>query len=193
MKTSSIILAATLLLSPAVFAAGDPAKGKEMFVTCAGCHSLDNAQRRTAPSLASLFGKVTLRNGKRTTEESVREIVTQGYNRMPPFGYNFTREQMDDLMAYLVTLKAKPTETEVSPEAAAFNAYCLSCHNPALSGERGHVLRGLFQREKLASGEAVNEKNVRALIDAGHAKAPAFDTWVDEATRQKIVAFLKSY
>ena len=189
----TVLLAGLLLFVPRALPAGDPAKGKELFVTCAGCHPSESNQRKSAPSLQSLFGKVTLRNGKRATVENVREIVTQGYNRMPPFGYNLTAEQMDDLMAYLVTLKAKPPEVETSAEASAFNAYCMSCHNPDLRGERGPVLRGLFQREKLASGQPVNDKTVRALIDEGHAKAPAYESWLDEPTRQKIVAFLKSY
>jgi cytochrome c2 len=192
MRARIAILALTLLPS-AAFAAGDAAKGKELFVTCAGCHNIDSDRRKMAPSLRSLFGKVTLRNGKRATEENVRAIVLDGYNSMPPFRYNFTAEQADDLMAFLLTLKAKPTEPEVSAEAAAFNSYCMSCHNPELRGERGPVLRGLFQREKLANGEPVSEKSVRALIDEGHAKAPAFASWLDEPTRQKILAYLKTY
>ena len=192
MARTWLITAALLSCSP-LFPAGDAVKGKELFTTCAGCHSIDTDRRRSAPSLRSLFGKVTLRNGKRATEENVRDIVLDGYNQMPPFRYNFRPEQMDDLMAFLMTLKAKPEETETTPEAAAFTAYCMSCHNPQLRGERGPVLRGLFQREKLTNGEAVNEKTVRALIDQGHAKAPAFESWLDESTRQKILAFLKSY
>jgi len=172
--------------------AGDAAKGKELFVTCAGCHNVGNDQRKMGPSLRTLFGKVTLRNGKRTTEENVRDIVLDGYNGMPAFRYNLTPEQADDLMAYLLTLKAKPAEATGSPEFLAFQTYCMSCHNPALRGERGPDLRGLFKREKLSSGEPANEKNVRAVIDDGHAKAPAYKDWVDEASRQKIVDYLKS-
>lgn len=188
-----LAILAAALLAPAAFAAGDSAKGKELFVTCAGCHNIDSDRRKMGPSLRSLFGKVTLRNGKRATVENVREIVLDGYNAMPPFRYNFRPDEMDDLMAFLVTLKGKPVEAETSAEAAAFNAYCMSCHNPELRGERGPVLRGLFQREKLANGEPVSEKSVRALIDEGHAKAPAFASWLDDVTRQKILTYLKTY
>jgi mono/diheme cytochrome c family protein len=176
----------------ALAVAGDPVKGKELFVTCAGCHNIENDQRKMGPSLRTLFGTVTLRNGKRATEENVREIVLDGYNGMPSFRYNLTDVQADDLMAYLLTLRGKPVETAKPPEFVAFQSYCMSCHNPALRWERGPDLRGLFKREKLSSGEPVNEKTVRTLIDDGHAKAPAYKEWVDELTRQKILDYLKS-
>lgn len=185
------LAAGLLLLTPAW--AGDAAKGKDLFVTCAGCHNIDSDRRKSAPSLRSLFGKVTLRNGKRATEENVRAIVLDGYNSMPSFRYNLTAEQAGDLMAFLLTLKGKPEETAATPEAAAFKSYCASCHAPELRGERGPDLRGLFKREKLASGEPVAEKAVRGLIDGGHAQAPPFEEWLDAATRQKIVEFLKAY
>ena len=86
--------------------------------------------------MRSLFGKVTLRNGKRATEENVRAIVLDGYNGMPPFRYNLTAEQADDLMAFLLTLKAKPEEVATSGDAPLFKAYCASCHAPELRGAR---------------------------------------------------------
>jgi cytochrome c2 len=177
----------------AAFAAGDPEKGQELFKTCLGCHRIDSDQRKAAPSLRSLFGKVTLRNGKRVTEENVREIVLDGYNQMPPFRYNLTAAQADDLMAFLKTLKAKPLAGETANASAGFTSYCMSCHNPELHGERGPVLRGLFTRQKLANGDPADEKTVQALIDEGHAKAPAFKNWLDEAARRQIVDYLKTY
>jgi len=189
-KAPILILAAALECVAAL--AADAVTGKQLFITCAGCHNIENDQRKMGPSLRALFGKVTLRNGKRATEENVREIVLDGYNGMPPFRTNLTPEQADDLMAYLLTLKGRPAEAAGSPESLAFQAYCMSCHNPALRGERGPDLRGLFQREKLSSGDPVNEKNVRAIIDEGHAKAPAYKEWVDEPTRQRILDYLKS-
>jgi cytochrome c2 len=178
---------------PRGISAGDEARGQELFKTCGGCHVIDSDRRKMGPSLRSLFGKVTLRNGKRVTEENVRELVLDGYNQMPPFRYNLTASQTDDLMAFLKTLKGKPVEVESTSAAAGFNAYCMSCHNPELHGERGPVLRGLFAKEKLANGEAVSEKSVRALIDDGHAKAPAFKEWLDDGARKQIVEFLKTY
>ena len=191
MRCFPLVLAAFSLNCLPALPAGDATKGKELFVTCGGCHNVDNDQRKMGPSLRTLFGKVTLRNGKRASEENVREIVLDGYNGMPSFRYNLTPEQMDDLMAYLVTLKSKPSTATGSPEFLAFQTYCMSCHNPALRGERGPDLRGLFQRERLSSGEPVNQKNVRALIDDGHAKAPAYKDWVDESARQRILDYLK--
>ena len=186
-----------LFLGPAASsparAAGDVSKGKELFVTCAGCHNIDSDRRKAAPSLRSLFGKVTLRNGKRATEENVRAIVLDGYNGMPPFRYNLTAEQADDLMAFLMTLKGKPEEPANPTDAQTFKSYCASCHAPELRGERGPDLRGLFKKEKLASGEPVTEAAIRTIIDEGHAKAPPFREWLDAPTRQKLLNFLKSY
>src|SRR4029453_11168672 len=99
MRARIAILAFTLLPS-AAFPAGDAAKGKELFVTCAGCHNIDSGRRKMAPSLRSLFGKVMLRNGKRATEENVRAIFLDGYNSMPPFRFNFTAEKGEDLMPF---------------------------------------------------------------------------------------------
>ena len=96
--------ALVILLCCGAWAAGDPVKGKELFKTCLGCHNVDSDQRKMGPSLRTLFGKVTLRNGKRATEENVRALVMDGYNQMPPFRNFLTEEQADDLMAYLHTL-----------------------------------------------------------------------------------------
>jgi len=193
MSRTALLIVAVFIAWRIVSAAGDPGRGKQLFITCAGCHNVENDQRKMGPSLRSLFGKVTLRNGRRTTEENVREIVLDGYNRMPPFRNNLTPEQADDLMAFLLTLKGKPAETAGTPESIAFQSYCMSCHNPARRGEDGPDLRGLFQREKLLSGGPVNEETVRAIIDDGHAKAPPYKEWVDEPARRRIVDFLKSW
>ena len=66
----SVNLLIIFVLSVAV-AEGDAAKGKELFQTCAGCHNTANDDRKMGPSLRTLFGKVTLRNGKHawTTQE----------------------------------------------------------------------------------------------------------------------------
>ena len=99
--------ALVLLLSYSSWAAGDVAKGKEVFRSCSGCHNVDNDQRKMGPSLRTLYGKVLLINGKRTNEENVRSLVLDGYNGMPAFRSFLTDEQVNDLMAYLTTLNGK--------------------------------------------------------------------------------------
>ena len=86
---------ALILVGTSAFAAGNATKGKELFRTCSGCHNTANDQKKTGPSLRSLFGKVTLRNGKRADDGNVREIVRDGFNGMPSFGYSFRPAEMD--------------------------------------------------------------------------------------------------
>jgi len=185
--------ALVILLCCGAWAAGDPVKGKELFKTCLGCHNVDSDQRKMGPSLRTLFGKVTLRNGKRATEENVRALVMDGYNQMPPFRNFLTEEQADDLMAYLVTLNSKVAPTSAAGADSAFRTWCFNCHDPGKYGERGPDLRGLFKRAKFANGEAVTDAALRRLIDGGHGKAPPLREWLDEPARQAILNYLKTY
>jgi cytochrome c2 len=165
---------AILLLAAALaFAQGDANKGKELFQTCAGCHNVNNDQRKMGPSLRSLFGRVTLRSGKRADDENVRAIVLDGQNGMPPFRYSFRPEEIDDLMAYLHTLTAKPAIADTSEGAGYFKAYCSRCHKP-------DDLRSGFQPEWLQ------------MIAEGHKGAPAMKQWLDAPARQALTDYLKA-
>jgi cytochrome c2 len=160
---------------------GDAARGKELFVTCAGCHSATTDQRKTGPSLRSLFGRVTLHNGSHADDENVRRIVLDGYNGMPPFRYSFRPAEIDDLMAYLHTLTAKPPQAEASAGATYFKAYCVSCHNPDSRTSRGPDLRGHYKPEWLE------------IVNGGHAEAPPLKEWLDAAAREVLAEYLKTY
>ncbi|MEP6714992.1 MAG: c-type cytochrome [Terriglobia bacterium] len=159
-------------------AGGDATKGKELFLSCVGCHNVENDQRKMGPSLRSLFGKVTLHNGKHADDENVREIVLDGYNGMPPFRYSFRPAEINDLMAYLHTLTAKPAAPAVSRGEAVFHAYCLRCHATDLRG-------------KFKSGPIPDEA-IKA-IDEGHSDAPAMNDWIDSASRAALLDFLRVY
>jgi cytochrome c2 len=162
-----------IFLAGRLLAQGDAAaRGKELFQTCAGCHSVSTDQRKMGPSLRSLFGRVTLRNGRHADDENVRAIVLNGYNGMPPFRYSFRPEEIDDLMAYLHTLTAKPAVAETSEGAAYFKSYCARCH-------KVDDLRGHYRSEWMQ------------LIAEGHNGAPAMKQWLDPAGRQALVDYLK--
>ena len=124
------------------------------------------------PSLRSLFGKVTLHNGKHVDDENVREIVLNGFNGMPSFRYSFQPSEIDDLMAYLHTLTAKPAATAAGTGEAVFRAYCARCHASGLQGK--------FRPESAT------------LIDEGHAGAPAIKDWLDSASRTALFDYLKA-
>lgn len=165
----------------AAFADGDAAKGKVLFQTCAGCHNTASDDRKMGPSLRTLFGKVTLRNGKHVDDANVREIVAEGYNGMPSFGYSFRPAEMDDLMAYLHTLTGKPAPAASGKGESYFRAFCLRCHNPDSKSAAGPDLRAGFKPEWAA------------LIDEGHGGAPPLKEWLDDAARQALLDYLKTY
>ena len=119
------------LLLAADVSSGDVANGKELFKNCAGCHNTDSDQKKMGPSLRTLFGKVTLRNGKHADDTNVRQIIRDGFNGMPSFAYNFRPAEMDDLMAYLHTLTGKPAVATASLGEKYFTAYCIRCHKTA--------------------------------------------------------------
>jgi cytochrome c2 len=191
--TNLMRYALIFLLSYGGWAAGDPAKGKEVFKSCLGCHNVDSDQRKMGPSLRSLFGKVTLGNGKRASEENVRALVLDGYNQMPAFRSFLTGEQAGDLMAYLVTLNSKISPKNAAGADSAFRTWCFNCHDPRKNGERGPDLRGLFTRAKFSNGQDVTEGALRRLMNDGHGTAPPLREWLDEPSRQAILNYLKTY
>lgn len=58
MKRTFLIAAMAMALVPAAaHAAGDPAKGKNVFKKCAACHVHDNTTNKIGPHLADLVGR----------------------------------------------------------------------------------------------------------------------------------------
>jgi cytochrome c2 len=184
-------------LIPAAFGA-DAAKGKELFRGCAGCHNYDGDARKSGPSLRTLFGKVTLRNGTRATDENVRALILEGFNRMPSYRYQFRPEEFDDLIAFLKTLNARPgVESKAADQSAVgkelFAAYCGRCHGvDSTNAKSGGSLEGLFRREKLADGKPVNDRNVLVLMEEGHADMTGTRNWLDETATKALLAYVKS-
>lgn len=163
------------------FADGDAAKGKILFQTCAGCHNVATDDRKMAPSLRTLFGKVTLRNGKHVDDENVRSIVLDGYNGMPPFRYSFRPAEIDDLMAYLHTLNGKPASASSGKGEDYFRAYCLRCHNPDSRSATGPDLRGGYKPEW------------GGIVEDGHAGTPPLKEWLDQPARAALMDYLRKY
>jgi mono/diheme cytochrome c family protein len=192
--TGSLLLAAAgLSVIVPTLSAADAAKGKELFRACASCHNYDTDARKTGPSLRTLFGKVTLRNGKRVTEENVVNLILDGYNRMPSYRYQFRPAELDDLLAFLKTLNARPggtaDDTATDPLTVgktAFRTYCSRCHQA--EGD----LKGLFGREKLANGEPMTEKAVMSVIEKGDGEMPPMKVWIDGPSLKALIAYLKS-
>jgi cytochrome c2 len=85
-------------------AAGDPAKGKDVFEQCSVCHNADTDEKKIGPSLKGLFKKDKLVNGKKVTEDNVRELINNGGNGMPSYSDMLSKEDKDNVIAYLKTL-----------------------------------------------------------------------------------------
>jgi cytochrome c2 len=85
-------------------AAGDAAKGKEVFEQCSVCHNADTPEKKIGPSLKGLFKQEKLVNGKKVTEANVREFINNGGNGMPSYADMLSKEDKDNLIAYLKTL-----------------------------------------------------------------------------------------
>ena len=86
-------------------AAGDAAKGKEVFEQCAVCHNADSDEKKMGPGLKGLFKKATLADGKtKVTEETVRKKVNEGGNGMPAYEEMLDKNEKANLIAYLKSL-----------------------------------------------------------------------------------------
>jgi len=86
-------------------AAAATEQGKAQYdMHCAACHEdtkLDLAKK--PPKLDGLFERGSLPSGAPATEEQVRKTILEGRGIMPPFGQSLSKEDLDDLMAYLRT------------------------------------------------------------------------------------------
>ena len=85
-------------------AAGDADKGKEVFEQCAVCHNADSDEKKMGPGLKGLFKKTKMADGKAPTEANVRTKVNAGGNGMPAYEDMLSKEERDNLIAYLKTL-----------------------------------------------------------------------------------------
>ena len=124
MRAVPIALAAVLALSAsAALAAGDPAKGKEVFATCAGCQVL-SGPAFTAPSLAGVIGRKAgtskgfdyspaMAKAGITWNEQTLDAYLADPNKVVPGTAMFggmleSAQDRADVIAYLKTVPAAP-------------------------------------------------------------------------------------
>ena len=97
-------LAAAGLCAQDKKAAGDSAKGKELFEQCAVCHNVEGDEKKMGPSLAGLFKHEKLKNGNKVTEANVKKVINEGGNGMPAYADMLSDEEKNHVLAYLKTL-----------------------------------------------------------------------------------------
>lgn len=101
----TIAIATALAASSTMaFAAGDAAKGKEVFDQCSVCHNADSTETKIGPGLKGLFKHDKLANGKPVTEANVRAQINDGGNGMPSYKDILSDQEKDNVIAYLKTL-----------------------------------------------------------------------------------------
>jgi predicted CXXCH cytochrome family protein len=195
------LLVLSMPLAAAEKLTGEQKRGRNVFQACSGCHNVLTDARKAAPSLRTLFGKVRMRNGKRTTEDNVAQLILDGYNGMPSYRNMFRPEDWSDLLAYLKTLRARPEVGSVlNPVRGSdqeilvlgrklFGEQCGACHDRA--GSTAPAVLDVYSREQLASGESVKEATLIQRIRDNHAGKS--NPPVDETALFALIALLKAY
>ena len=76
---------------------------------------------------------------------------------------------------------------------STFEDSCSVCHNSdSTERKMGPGFKGLFKRDKLANGKAVNEANVTGVINEGGNGMPPFGDTLTKTEKENVVAFLKT-
>jgi mono/diheme cytochrome c family protein len=101
MKTFLILLVIAGIAAPAA-ALADPKI--DYNANCAKCHRETKALPKMAKSLEVDPGKLTLRTSKMDRDEMVA-IVGRGRGKMPGFEKELTKEQITDIVDYIIFLK----------------------------------------------------------------------------------------
>jgi len=99
-----LLIAVVCLLPSLVFAAGDAAKGKDVYMAkCKSCHGADGTP---SPSMAKSMG-IKPMNDKAIQAKSdadLKKAVTDGIGKMPKQA-SVTGAAVDDVIAFVRTLK----------------------------------------------------------------------------------------
>ncbi|HUQ91207.1 MAG TPA: cytochrome c [Bryobacteraceae bacterium] len=70
---------------------------------------------------------------------------------------------------------------------------CSVCHNADSTEKKmGPGLKGLYKKAKLGNGKAVNDANVKAVIDAGGNGMPAYESILSNEEKAHVMAYLKT-
>jgi len=87
-------------------ASGDAAEGGRIFEkNCSNCHYSDSTDRKVAEGLAGLFARDQIEvSGAPMSAENVRAQIVDPAGGMPSFKSYLSDRQLDDVVAYLMTL-----------------------------------------------------------------------------------------
>ena len=111
MKKLLVLLVITVLAAPVIELANaksDNSAKVDFNAKCAKCHRATKALPNVAKSLGVDPGKLTLRSSKMNREEMIA-IIEKGKDKMPGFEKELTKEQITNVVDYIIFLKKKPT------------------------------------------------------------------------------------
>jgi cytochrome c oxidase subunit 2 len=139
----SIIVIACLLSASIVNAAGDPAKGKELFAVCAACHGQNGEGNKSlsAPANGGQDEWYVIRQ-LRNFRSGVRGSDPQDTfgAQMRPMAMQLADDQaVEDVAAYIAKLPAPDVEKNVEGNAeTGKNGYqpCIACHGANGEGNK---------------------------------------------------------
>jgi mono/diheme cytochrome c family protein len=93
-----------LFTACALAQAADPSAGKALFeVKCGVCHASESSERRVGPPLKGVKDGA-LPSHKNSTHDAILQKIENGGGGMPVFRELLTKEQKEDLVAYVLTL-----------------------------------------------------------------------------------------
>ena len=187
------------------WAAGDAAKGKTFFTVCVACHGPNGEgnQALHAPALAGQepwYLKAQIKNFK----EGIRGAVagdTWGSTMGPMVATLTSEEAIDDVVAYIATLKAAHSPATLTGGNAEkgktyFNV-CVTCHGPAADGnETVHSPRLSIQQDWYMFDQLQKFKNGMRGANPkdpwGATMAPMAKTLPDEQAIKDVIAYIKT-
>lgn len=81
------------------------AAGRRVYdLHCLACHAAYSHSGKNGPSLQGVFRKSYFPSGTPANDERMRDVILLGRPMMPAFRGQLTKEQLDDLLAYMHTL-----------------------------------------------------------------------------------------
>lgn len=84
---------------------GDAKKGKQVYEEqCRICHFAASREKKIGVGLKGIYPRGKYEDGKKVDDASMREWILKGGKDMPGLEGSITKEQLEDLIAYLKTL-----------------------------------------------------------------------------------------
>ena len=88
---------------------------------------------------------------------------------------------------------AKAADGDAKKGENVFSDNCGVCHNAdSTEAKVGPGLKGLFKKDKLVTGKAPTEENVRAIINEGTSAMPPMGDGMKADEKDNLIAYLKS-